>query len=58
MESKQKPTKTLPVDACKQFLTISKVKLANNQYFESFIGDFLTNLIDKECVKKIHMFYL
>ena len=41
----------LPLDIFEQLLTTSKVKLANYQCFESFMGEFSTFLIDKECIK-------
>ena len=41
----------LPLDIYEQLLTTSKVKLANYQCFESFMGEFSTFLIDKECIK-------
>ena len=44
----------LPLDTFDQFVTISKVKLANDQWFESFVGEFSACLIDKECVKNVH----
>ena len=42
----------LSLDTFEQFVTISKVKLAYDQCFESFMGEFSVSLIDKECVKK------
>ena len=44
----------LPLDIFEQFLTTSKVKLANDQCFESFMGEFSAFLIDKECIKNVH----
>ena len=35
-------------------MTTSKVKLANDQCFESFIGEFLDFVIDKQCIKKVN----
>ena len=43
----------LPLDTFEQFVAISKVKLANDQCFESFVGEYLTFLIDKECIKNV-----
>ena len=44
----------LPLDISEQFVTTCKVKLANDQCFESFMGEFLAFVIDKECIKSIH----
>ena len=44
----------LPLDIFEQFVTTSKVKLANDQCFESFMGEFSAFLIDKECIKNVH----
>ena len=44
----------LPLETFKQFVTIRKVKLTNDQWFESFIGEFSAFLIDKECIKNVH----
>ena len=44
----------LPLDTYEQFVTISKGKLANDQCFESFMGEFSAFLIDKECIKNVH----
>ena len=44
----------LPLDIFELFETTSKVKLANDQCFESFMGEFLAFLIDKECIKNVH----
>ena len=44
----------LPLDTFEQFMTISKVKLANDQCFESFMEEFSAFLIDKECIKNVH----
>ena len=37
-----------------QFVTTSKAKLANDQCFESFMGELLAFIIDKECIKHVH----
>ena len=37
-----------------QFVTTSKAKLANDQCFESFMGELLAFIIDKECIKYVH----
>ena len=44
----------LPLDTFEQFVTISKVKLTNDQCFESFVGELPAFLIDKECIKNVH----
>ena len=48
----RKYTKTyeerLPLDTFENFVTISKVKLANIECFESFMAEFSVFLIDKE----------
>ena len=44
----------LPLDIFEQFVTTSKVNLANDQCFESFVGKFSTFVIDKECIKNVH----
>ena len=44
----------LSLDTFEHFVTISKVKLKNDQCFESFMGEFSPFLIDKECVKNVH----
>ena len=38
----------LPLDIFEQFLTTSKVKLAKDQCFENFMGEFSAFVIDKE----------
>ena len=43
----------LPLDTFEQFVTVSKVNLANEQCFESFMGEFSAFLIDKKCVKNV-----
>ena len=35
-------------------MTINKVKLANDQCFESFVEEFSAFLIDEECIKNVH----
>ena len=35
-------------------MTTSKEKLANNQWFESFMGEFSAFLINKDCIKNLH----
>ena len=35
-------------------MTFSKGKLANEQYFKSFMGEFLAFLIDKKYIKSLH----
>ena len=35
-------------------MTTSKVKLANDQCFENFIGEFLDFVIDKQCIKNVN----
>ena len=35
-------------------MTTSKLKLANDQCFESFMGELSAFLIDKECNKNVH----
>ena len=49
----------IPLNTFEQFVTISKVKLANDQCFESFMREFFIDeefltvnniLIDKECI--------
>ena len=45
IENTQIPTK---------FVVISKGKLANDQCFESFMGEFSGFLIDKEFIKNVH----
>ena len=37
-----------------QFVTTSKVKLANDKCFESFMGEFSAFVVDKECIKSVH----
>ena len=44
----------LPLNIFEQFLTTSKVKLANDQCFESFMGEFSAFVINKECMKNVH----
>ena len=44
----------LPLDIFEQFMTTNKVKLANDQCFESFVGEFSAFGIDKESVKNVH----
>ena len=44
----------LSLDIFEQFVTTSKVKLANDQCFESFMGEFSAFVIDKECIKNVH----
>ena len=44
----------LSLDIFEQFLIASKVKLANDQSFESFMGEFSAFGIDKECIKNVH----
>ena len=44
----------LPLDISEQFVTTSKVKLANDQCFESFMGEFSAFVINKECIKNVH----
>ena len=41
----------LPLNVFEQLVTTSNVKLANDQCFESFMGEFSAFLIDKECIK-------
>ena len=43
----------LPLDIFEQFVTTSKVKLAIDQCFESFIREFSAFVIDKECIKNV-----
>ena len=35
-------------------MTITKVKLAHDQCFESFVGEFSAFLSNKECIKNVH----
>ena len=35
-------------------MTTSQVKLANDQCFESFLGEFSVFVINKECIKNVH----
>ena len=44
----------LPLNIFEQFVTTSKVKLANDQCFESFMGEFSAFVINKECMKIVH----
>ena len=44
----------LPLDIFEQFVTTNKVKLANDQCFESFVGEFSAFGIDKESIKNVH----
>ena len=44
----------LPLDIFEQFVTTSKVKLTNDQCFESFMGEFSTFVINKECIQNVH----
>ena len=43
----------LPLDIFEQFVTTSKVKLAIDQCFESFMREFSAFVIDKECIKNV-----
>ena len=44
----------LPLNISEQFVTTSKVKLANDQCFESFMGEFSAFFINKACIKNVH----
>ena len=44
----------LSLDIFEQFVTTSKVKLTNDECFESFMGEFSAFIIDKECIKNVH----
>ena len=44
----------LPLNIFEQFVTTSKVKLANDQCFESFMGEFPAFVVNKECIKNVH----
>ena len=46
--------KRLALNIFEQFLTTSKVKLANDQCFESFMGEFSPFVINKESIKNVH----
>ena len=49
----------LPLDIFEQFVTTSKVKLANDQCFESFMGEFSAFVINTECINtESIVFYL
>ena len=41
----------LPLVTYEQFVTMSKGKLVNNQWFQSFLGEFLAFFINKECIQ-------
>ena len=44
----------LPLNIFEQFVTTGKVKLANDQCFESFMGEFSVFVINQECMKIVH----
>ena len=44
----------LPLCIFALFMTTSKLRLANDQCFESFMGELSAFLIDKECNKNVH----
>ena len=44
----------LLLDIFEQFVTTRKVKLANDQCFESFMGEFSAFVINKEFIKNVH----
>ena len=44
----------LHLDMFEQFVTTNKVKLTNDQCFESFMGEFSAFVINKEFIKNVH----
>ena len=47
----EKAQERLPLNAFEQFVTIRKVKLANDQCVESFMEEFSAYFLDKEYIK-------